>query len=65
MEFSELKHLVEKSQIATLDLLLFNKLRRVSIGMNEVEFMCSNLVMAKITKEGVYREGHGVGDESN
>ena len=31
--------------------------------MNEVESMCSNLVRAKITKEGIYREGHGVGDE--
>ena len=50
---------MEKSQIATLDLVMFRKLQQISIGTNEVESICSNLVRAKMSEEGVYREGHG------
>ena len=59
-EYNELKHPVERSQIATLDLVLFRKLQQISIGTNEVESICSKLVKAKMSKEGVLREGHSM-----
>ncbi len=62
--YKELKHLVEKSTLATLDLALFRKLKRESIGNNEVESIASGLVQAKLAKEGIYKRMHNLGDES-
>ena len=63
-KYKEFEHLVEKSTAATLDLVLFRMLQRLSIGTYEVESIMSGLVQAKLAKEEVYERRHSLGDES-
>ena len=55
VKYKELQHLMKKTTIATQDVMMFVKLRKVSIGTNEVESVAAKLVQAKLAKEGVGR----------
>ena len=51
---------MRKTTIATQDVMMFRKLRKVSVGTNQVKSVAAKLVQAKLAKEGVRRrDGSG------
>ena len=49
---------MEKQRNNALDLILYRKLKKISIGTNDIEHISSKLVVSKLNKEGNNELGH-------
>ena len=56
----EKQHLVIKQWKNALDLGLYRKLKKLSIGTNDIEQVSSKFIVSKLNKEGIEENGHGL-----